>query len=599
MTTSPISPAATRWPQPASLVRPVPVHCCELRPLDYARLVHPKGGTGSVMFGDRVPPMRPRQDGSLEPRWSDLRYSSHALATRDVDLKGRRFISFATYPYSKPGEPRVAKDAANVTSIGASWLDLDFYDRPEWAGVSPRKVMEAVRNLCEDKGWPAPSYATFSGRGILAVWLYTASQPAQRVMARHRALQQVLHEMFLPFGSDASAKAITKQFRMPGTYNEKSRLPVAVIFPDLTAEIERVDFDELCRVVLPFQRQTKAQREAAKAEAKAKRVAAQLANRTPREGHHGAKLTGGSYWNTIAADLDRLYALRHGKAGIKDTAAREDTGAGRNSWLVALTYVASWRLPASDLDGFVIETADRLGLDHASARSKACSIVGRAKESARGVRRSYRGFTVDPRYKPSPAHLRDLLVITPREMRRADLRILIDQARRSENAVGRVVASRRAAGVRDRSAQQKHRLEVGQQAMEFLAEGMTVKAVSELYGVSPRWLDNALRDARAVAGITTAKADPAPQNEPVVVPVVTVDDVGDTLDVPADAPAVIAHEVLRDIIETAREAVVAGRRTQYVPRVTTKGSTLLGQTPAAHPTARRASTCPASEMEVA
>jgi hypothetical protein len=87
--------------------------------------------------------------------------------------------------------------------------------------------------------------------------------------------------------------------------------------------------------------------------------------------------------------------------------------------------------------------------------------------------------------------------------------------------------------------------------------------------------------------------------EPVVVPVVTIDDVGDTLDLPVGTPAVIAHEVLRDIRETAREAVVAGRRTQYVPRVTTKGSTLLGQTPAARPTARRASTCPASEMEVA
>ncbi|MCJ2040944.1 hypothetical protein MKK55_18615 [Methylobacterium sp. J-059] len=545
------------------------------------------------MFGDRVPPRKPRKDGSSEPRWSDLRFSSHSLATRDVDLQGRRFLSFATYPYSKPGEPRLAKEAANVLSIGASWLDLDFYNRPEWAGVSPRKVMEAVRNVCEDKGWPAPSYATFSGRGILVVWLYTVSQPAQRVMARHRALQQILHETFLPFGSDATAKAITKQFRMPGTYNEKSGRPVAVIYPDLTAEIERVDFDELCRVVLPFQRQTKAQREAAKAEAKAKRDAARLANRAPREGHHGARLTGSSYWDTIASDLDRLYALRHGKAGIKDTAAREDTGAGRNAWLVAMTYVASWRLPASDLDGFVIETADRLGLDHASARSKACSIVGRSKESARGVRRTYRGFTVDPRYKPSPAHLRDLLVVTPREMRRADLRILIDQARRSENAVGRVVKGRREKGVKARGVQQTHRLEVGQQALEFLAEGMTVKAVAELYGVSSRWLDNALRDARAVAGTVTAKADPVPAPEPVVV---TVDDVADTLDLPLAATSQVTHEVLRDISKNEWSTLVAILATPYDEGVTTKGSTLLGQTPAARPTARRASTCPAPAM---
>ncbi|SFE90830.1 hypothetical protein [Methylobacterium sp. yr596] len=569
----------------------VPEYCFELQPLDYARLVHQRC-PGAVIFSGRFATKKGKKgkkgDGSPNVIWQDRRWSPGALATRQVDLARFKFMSFATWPVLKPGQPKVKKLLETAVSISAFWVDLDFYDVDGWKGASPTQVVEAVRNICAERGWPRPSYATHSGRGVLVVWL-TAPQLAQAVMERHRAVQQTLHEAFRDMGSDPSARPLTKTFRMPRTYNEKSGLAVSIIYPDLIREIERVDFDEMCRAVLPFARRTKAQRDADKAEAKAKREAdrAARAARKPREGRHGALLTGSSYWETIRADLECLFVHRHGRKGIVDGKSRGDYGAGRHTWLLAMTYAAAWVLHPDELDQFVLETADRLGIDRADAPDKVCSVTSRAREAARGKRKTWKGIVVDPRYKISPAALIELLNVTPMEMRRAGLRILVDQARRTENAVGRVVASRRAKGVKARDAQQAHRLHVGQQAMQMRDLGMTVKAVAELYGVSPRWIDNALRDARAVAGITAARPASAPAPEPII-----VTDVGDTLDMPAEPPVAVAHEVLRDIRPRAGSGVVAGLDLTYSRTVTTKGSTLLRPTPAACLPARRALPCP-------
>lgn len=570
--------------QPFFVTR-APEYCWELRPLDYARLVHPRC-PGAVIFSGRFPSKKgKKEDGSPDVKWQDRRWSPGALASREVDLARFKFMSFATWPVLKPGQPKVKKLLETAVSVCAFWVDLDFYDVDGWKDATPTQVVEAVRNICAERGWPRPSYATHSGRGVLVVWL-TAPQLAQAVMERHRAVQQTLHEAFREMGSDPSARPLTKTFRMPKTYNEKSGLPVSIIYPDLIREIERVDFDEMCRAVLPFARRTKAQRQADAAEAKAKREAARAAraNRKPRDGRHGALLTGSSFWDTIRADLERLFVHRHGRKGIVDGKSRGEYGAGRHTWLLAMTYAAAWVLSPDELDAFVLETADRLGIDRAEAPDKVCSVTSRARAAARGLRKTYKGFVVDSRYKCSPAAFVELLNITSMEMRRANLRILVDQARRAENAVGRVVASRRAKGVKARDAQQAHRLHVGQQAMQMRDLGMTVKAVAELYGVSPRWIDNALRDARAVAGITVARPAPAPAPEPII-----VTDVGDTLDMPAEPPVAVAHEVLRDIGPQAGSDVVARLDLTYCQGVTTNGSTVLqGPTPAACLPARRA-----------
>ncbi|MFH6786636.1 hypothetical protein [Methylobacterium sp. MA0201] len=567
-----------------------PEFCYELQPLDYARLVH-KVCPGAVIFSGRFASKKGKK-GDISPNviWQDRRWSPGALATRNVDLARFKFMSFATWPVMRAGERPEKKTLENAVSVTAFWVDIDFHDVDEWKDVSPVTVVEAVRNVCAERGWPGPSYATHSGRGALVVWLFQP-QAAQLVMDRHRAVQQVLHEAFQDMGSDPSARPLTKVFRMPRTYNEKSGLAVRIIFPDLIREIGRVDFDEMCRTVLPFARRTKAQRQADAAEAKTKREVAReaLAARKPREGHYGAFLSGSTFWDTIRADLDRLFVHRHGRKGIIDGKSRGEYGAGRHTWLLAMTYAAAWVLGPAELDAYVMETADRLGIDRADAAGKVCSVTSRAREAARGLRKTWKGFVVDPRYKCSPSTFVELLNITPMEMRRANLRILVDKARRAENAVGRVVASRRAKGVRSRDAQQAHRLHVGQQAMEMVAEGMTVAAVAELYGTSKRWMDNALRDARAVAGIAAARPAPPPAPPPAPEPII-VTNVADTLAIPASAE--VAHDVLRYIGSSDDGEVVPGLDVTYSEPVTTKGSTLLRPTPAARLPARRALPCP-------
>lgn len=543
-------------------LRLAPQFCYELRPLNYARLVHPRA-PGAILFGGRFQ-SKTAKDANGRPTvtWQDRRWSPGAIANREVDLSRFRFMTFATYPYHRPGEPKPEKVEANVVSIGASWIDLDFYDEPEWKDVPPIVVLEAVRNVCADRGWPQPSYATHSGRGLLVVWLYPV-QPAQAVMARHRAVQQVLHETFRHMGSDPSARTMTKAFRMPATYNEKSGLPVSIIWPAMVREIERTSFDELARVVLPFARLTKAQRKAKEDAAKAERDKSRLAARTPREGHYGARLTGTSYWCTIRSDLEKLLAFRHGKKGVLDGVSRTQFGAGRNAWLTALVYAAAWDMTVEELEAYVVECGERLGYSPAEAKDKCCSIVLRAKQAARGLRKTYAGRKVDPRYKVSPERFIELLGITPREMRRADLRILVDDVRRAENAVARVVASRRAKGVKARDDQQALRRQVGTQALEMVAEGMTVNEAAELYGASPRWMNNALRDARVIAGIGTVRQPEGQSGAESGQLVVTVSDVADTLD---DVPAPslkVTHEVLRGITSDVEGGVVAGTVVTY------------------------------------
>lgn len=480
----------------------------DLDPLSYARLVHPLGEAGAVSFCGPAP----SRTGRVV--WQDSRWSSHALAHRQCDVGRHKFMSFGTWPRQRHGEPKSKRVTANAVSVCANWVDLDFYKLPAWAAVPSPVVLEALLNLCGERGWPVPSYAMNSGRGLLVVWLYDAI-PAQAGLARHRAVQETLHQAFQPLGSDASAKTITKVFRMPKTFNERARLHVGMLWPVHVRDVTRGSFDALADVVLPYRRKSKKERDAEAIAAKVERVAARLANRKPREGHAGARLGGRSYWRTFREDLERLFDLRHGNGSVPD-------GEGRNAWLLALTYAACWDMPASEVEGYVRAQAARCGLTVAEAMDKTTSIRSKALEAARGVKVVWKIRKVDPRYRPSPGHVIDLLTVTSGEMKRADLRMLIDAARRAENAAGRVEKARRAAGVKARNGQQTFRLEIGLLALDMLGPdmGLTVAGVAEFFSLSPRYVTTAIRDARAIEAIgkvTPAKAKrtnkvvPAPQ----------------------------------------------------------------------------------------
>ncbi len=86
-------------------------------------------------------------------------------------------MSFATWPVLRPGQPKVKKLLETAVSISAFWVDLDFYDVDEWKNASPVTVVEAVRNVCAERGWPRPVLCHPLGRGALVVWLFQPQPP--------------------------------------------------------------------------------------------------------------------------------------------------------------------------------------------------------------------------------------------------------------------------------------------------------------------------------------------------------------------------------------------------------------------------------------
>lgn len=553
--------------------------------LTYARLLHPKGGTGQVAFGGPKPGRKLGPDGKPIYTWADQRWSPHALATRTPDLGGARFMSMASYRYHQRGETKPGKCEANIVSIGCNWLDLDSYSTPEWANTPPEEIREVILNTVEDLGLPTPSWITFSGRGHLVVWQYPA-QAWHLIGTRWKALQRTLHERFLFLGSDPSGRTATKWFRLPMSRNEKSGLQVSFAWPHSLHDIRRTSFDTLAAAVLPHARQTKAEKAKASLDRIAK--AAARAVRPRREGQHGAKLGGRSYWGTLRGDLEKLFALRHGTGPIPD-------GGGRNAMIKALAYAAAWDLPASDLEGYVRSQAARCGLSEAEALAKTVTIRKRARDAAEGIRVQYQGRMVDPRYRPAPKTFCEDLKITALEMRRADLRMLIDSTRRKANAIGRVVTARRNAGVTDRGVQQATRLAVGKAGLDMREFGLTNAEIRDVFGLpTQRYLDTCLSDARAVVaiGVVTkkAKAKRAPKVVPAPEPVIEAS----VADAEPEAKQ-STHEVLRATKETAviGDGVVVARISRtYDLGVPTVGTYLpQRQTPAARHPARRASSC--------
>ncbi|WP_311274038.1 hypothetical protein [Methylobacterium sp. WCS2018Hpa-22] len=549
--------------------------------LTYARLLHPKGGTGQVAFGGPKPGRKLGPDGKPIYTWTDQRWSPHALATRTPDLGGARFMSMASYRYHQRGEPKPSKNEANIVAIGSSWVDLDSYSTPEWANTPPEEIREVILNTAEDLGLPAPSWITFSGRGHLVVWQYPA-QAWHLIGTRWKAMQRILHERFLFLGSDPSGRTATKWFRLPMTRNEKSGAQVSFAWPHSLADIQRTTFDAFGAAVLPHARQSKED----KAKAKADRIAKAAAARPRREGHHGAKLGWRSYWGTLRADLDRLFALRHGTGPVPD-------GGGRNAWIKALAYAAAWDMPASDLEGYVRSEVARCGLSEAEALAKTVTIRRRAKDAAEGIRVIYQGRKVDPRYRPAPKTFCEDLAITTLEMQKADLRMLVDSTRRKANAVGRVITARRLAGVTGRDVQQATRLAVGKAAIDMRDLGLTNAEIAHVFDLpTQRYLDTCLRDARAVPSIGAVTPKPKAKRAPKPVP--APEPVVESVTVDAEPEeASRAHEVLRGTREnsaTGDGVVVARISRTYDLGVPTVGTYLpQRQTPAARHPARRAS----------
>ncbi|MEH3146437.1 MAG: hypothetical protein PGN34_14055 [Methylobacterium frigidaeris] len=504
-------------PPEAWAARPLPTETRDFTALDYLRFVHPIGSHGVVRIGARVNIGTDRKKRYVfrERRFSVKRIrDGHASVVSA--LKELSFHTFTTFPYPKPGEPIPEASDRNVTSVCANWIDLDYYGVQGLAGLSKGDVLDIVLRRCEEKRWPAPSYVMNSGRGMLVVWLYEVAP--REVLPRWRAVQRTLNGAFEDLGHDPTGMSPTHLYRYSGSYNPNAKASAFMMWPYYTADVRRGTFDELAAAVMPVSRRKaklfvaeklngiakRAGRDRARREEEVVSTTAPAAPARKKRERVGGHLTGRSYWGAIAVDIERLRAHRFGgKRMVEDT--------GRSTMAFAATMVQAWLLPACDLDGWVRDHAYAWGLNEEEALSCTSGVRKAARDAANGERKAWLKKEVDPRYRPGPKRLIELLKIQPAEMGAADLRILVTAERKRDVVADRQATLRRSRGAKARTDQQGARLAIGVEALRLRSEeGLDRPAIAARLGVTTRYLDTALRDAKAIEAIGTVTAPDKP-----------------------------------------------------------------------------------------
>jgi hypothetical protein len=513
-------------PSEAWAARSMPAETRDLTSLDYLRFVHPRGSHGLVRLAARLGLGEgpTKKYVFRERRCSPTRIREGHQAVICA-LKELSFHTFATYPYGKPGKDAPKATDANITSICANWIDLDYYGVQGLRGMSKGDVLDVVLRICGERRWPAPSYVLSSGRGLLVVWLY---EPApNEVLPRWRTVQRTLNRAFKELGHDASGLSPGHVYRFVGSYNPSARNRAFMLWPFYVADIHRGSFDELARAVVPHTRRAAKALAKEKLERAAKRAAETVekararremqpapatvpaADAAPgnepamaKRARVGGIVTGTSYWGAIRTDLEKLFAHRH-PGGVMTE------GDGRSTVALCFTYVEAWLRPASELEDYVRDNATRWGFSEAEALSCTSGVRAEARRAAKGEKKTWMGRKVDPRYRPGPARLIELLHIRGFEMEQANLRILVDDERRKAVVASRQEALRRGRGAKARVGQQAARLTLGMEALRLRREeGLKRADLAARLGVEPRYLDTCLRDAKAVDAIGKVSAKP-------------------------------------------------------------------------------------------
>jgi hypothetical protein len=384
-----------------------------LLPADHVQLLHPIGRRGVATVATR------------DRRWVERAVAIADLPAYATALRG------ATDTYVSQQAFYGWRRITQLAQLGALYSDLD-YRNSRWAGEAPERVSDALLHELDEVRIPAPNYILATGRGLLATWLH---DPVPRAaLPRWNAAQDRLCKVLSSFGADPRALDAARVFRVSGTRHSGADAIVRPIWMATSAgSMWRWNFEDLLREVLPLER------------AELNVLRARRAERAPvMSGLAPAhRLTAATYWETVLADLQKLRALRW----------FGDLPPGhRDTWLFLACNAMAWLAPPFALQREVRALAsEAAGWDGREADSRMASILKRAEKAAQGARQEWQGQSVDPRYRFRAAIMVEWLDISPREMREADLRALIDDDLKRQHGAERQQACRRNAGVQPRS----------------------------------------------------------------------------------------------------------------------------------------------------
>ncbi len=429
----------------------------DLLPTDHVRILHPVGGlprrvvsfaaASGKKWHERVIPL-----ADLE------RYAAH------LDGASNQFMSQNSF-WGK-------RCNAQLATLGACYVDLDYHKTKKWANASPEVVCNAALTQLDDLDMPEPSYAVSTGRGAALVWLLTPT--SRKALSRWMAVQRKLGQALHGFGADMAALDAARVLRVIGSVNSKSGQTVRAVYTSGPMDrLARYQFDEFANEVLPLSRDKLAEVISLRV-AKAKQRAEGKVFRPVTE------LNGGTYWEAVLTDLQSLRRLRW----FGDLPPGQ-----RDLWTFLAGNAMTWLTPfGASLQRELNQLALEAGgwWDDAEVRTRLSSLFTRFQMARDGQTIEWEGKQVDPRLRYRKDTIIDQLAITPDEMREGGLRVLVD------DAVKREIDRAKKRTARGSDAKQQTKAQAREQARVMAAAGATQAEIGAVLGVSQvtvgRWL---------------------------------------------------------------------------------------------------------------
>jgi hypothetical protein len=366
-----------------------------------------------------------------------------------------------------------------LVELNANYVDIDYY-KTRLKCLEPRVVFYLCLERLVDAGMPPPSIALFSGRGLLLIWLHSPIPPS--ALPRWKSLQSRLHSVFHGFGVDRSGANCVKVFRIPGSVNYGN--VVKVLYPSSPSEAIRWEFEDLAREILPWSR------------SEAKRKARPRRNRPPKDSKFvmtpGFRFEG--YWTGIEREVHLIRHLRYSNGYVSP--------GERDLFLFVLSVCAAWTVKFEDLHQHLRALFHEVaGWSEREVRSVACTVLRKAEKAARGEKVKFRKQSRDPRYTMRGTTVAEYLNVTPDEVRRLDLLLVVPSDLKKERRKAAVQKYRRRKGVVSRDDRRDARQVMAERVHELRSERMTWRAiadaldkpVSTLHAVAEEFPDRKLR----------------------------------------------------------------------------------------------------------
>lgn len=430
-------------------------------PAQHAEVLHPLKAKGQVFIGRKLSP---------NGRWTQGKSPYHPWELDAVlyDIAGAPDIYLSQNRFE--GARQVLQQ--HVRELAALYVDIDYYDLPELAGHAPEAVLELALDRLRSAGMLEPSLALCLGRGLYLIWLH--SPVGWKELPRWQDCQYRIWRILKPLGADPRSRDAARVLRIVGTTNSKNNGLVYAVhytglrrgFEELAATILLADLDEDEELGGADLYDMRAQH-AARREYKAPRY------RTER-----------SLWLARWADLQTLLHLRYGEEQMTDF---------RDRWLFLSGVAMSWITDPPEPEFFereLLGLAEQAGgWSNERSRAKLQAVFKRVRMVARGLKVTWQGVEVDPRYRFRTEVIVQWLEIEPREQCEMYNLIGAEEKRRRNTESRR--QKRRAAGLRSRShydqtrsaSLQEKRATVRRLQNEF---NLTIAEIAQVMGVSAR-----------------------------------------------------------------------------------------------------------------